>query len=210
MLLFLDLVTSGLLREDLPLGSSSQPWALKIAAELSDMEGNRVSAIDMLIKAEGRTVKPMAKKVHGVDERRCEQYGVKQNAVLATLTDLAGKALRVVTYGDFDKRVITSLLINLESQTNTKKGAFVSRWDRAGLEFLNIQDPVCTRECSILKEGDGLDEDQLRWPSLEESCDHLLTTSYEIDKADAWSGLNATKSLFFELLNRGHFEQMAC
>ncbi len=210
MLLFLDLVTSGLLREDLPLGSSSQPWALKIAAELSDAQGNRVSAIDMLIKAEGRTIKPQAKQLHGLEERRCEQYGVKQNAVLATLTDLAGKASRVVTYGDFDKRVVTSLLINLETQTNKARGTFTSRWERTGLEFLNIQDPVCTRECALPHEGKDENEDKLRWPSLEEACDLILKEPTTVNKADAWSGLSATKSLFFELLNRGHFENTAC
>ncbi|KZL17636.1 hypothetical protein PsAD2_02972 [Pseudovibrio axinellae] len=210
MLLFLDLVTSGLLRSELPLGHSSQPWALKIAGELSDAQGNRISAIDMLIKAEGRTVKPQAKNIHGVEERSCEQLGVKQNAVLALISDLAGKALRVVTYGEFDRRIVTSLLTNLEEQTRARKGSFVGRWERPGLEFLNIQDPVCTRECGLLQKEKDTEEAQLRWPTMEEACAHLLPAPVEIDKADAWSGLNATKSLFFELLKRGHFEQTAC
>ncbi|GHB33799.1 hypothetical protein GCM10007094_23340 [Pseudovibrio japonicus] len=209
MLLFLDLVTSGLLRDELPLGHSSQPWAIKIAAELADAEGNRVTAIDVLIKAERRPIKPQAKELHGIEERRCEQLGVRQNPVLALLSDMAGKALRVVTYGDFDRRIITSQLTSLEEQTRAKKGAFVGRWERPGLEFLNIQDPVCTRECGLLRNPEDSEDDQLRWPSMNEACKQLLAEPIEIDKADAWSGLGATKALFFELLNRGHFENAA-
>lgn len=216
MLMFLDLITSGLIREELPLGHASQPWALKIAAEQTDAEGVRLNALDMIIKAEGRKVKPGASKVHGLEERDCDQFGVKQNAVLALLAAIAGNVTRVVTFGEFDKKIILSLLAALEKATNSQKGAYTRRWDRPGLHFLNIQAPVCEQECQLpmiksSNKAKGEDEeDGLRWPSLEEACRIILKEPPILNPADAWTGLSATKALYFELLSRGHFEQEAC
>ncbi|MHB1086753.1 MAG: hypothetical protein ACYCZ0_03330, partial [Minisyncoccota bacterium] len=77
-LLFIDVESSGLIREDLPLNDASQPWPMAVAAMLCNESGATTNHFFHVIKAEGRTAKENAVKVHGISAWVTAQIGVPE------------------------------------------------------------------------------------------------------------------------------------
>ncbi|MBO6755699.1 MAG: hypothetical protein JJ902_05200 [Roseibium sp.] len=205
MFLFLKIDTSGLLRNDLPLSSDQQPWAVRIAFEHTDRDGKRINAIDVLVKADGRSIKPGALDVHGVSLRESEQLGLKEAATLHMLADAAGKSDLAISYAEFDTQVIDSLLIRLAAALKKDPETYRRRWRRPGLTFLTIQDPVAKIECALSSEVDG---EEWRRPTLAEACDILLPAGAQVSGSTTWTNLERTARLFFTLRDKGHFQEV--
>jgi hypothetical protein len=202
MYLFLDLGTSGLVRSDIYLEDPAQPFALKIAAEHTMPNGDRLSAIDLLIKPEGRAVKPKAYEVHGISSRIAENFGFRENLGLMFLADVVKAARVVVTFSSFDPLVIESLMIRLAISLGKPPETFSERWKRPGLTFLNIQHPAAQQ---ATKAESGFDTGEYRWPTLDAACAAVLGLPPREGKHDAWLDLARLKQLFFVLRDRGHF-----
>ncbi len=205
MILFLKIDTSGLIRRDLPLRDPLQPWAVKVAAELTDASGERLNAIDLLIKADGRSIKPKAQEVHGIDARQAEQIGVKEAYALAILADLAGKASVAVSYAAFDTVVIDSLLLRMAVSHGKHEEIYLRRWRRPGLAFLNLQAPACQVACAI----PDTETEEYRWPTLDEACGRLLGEEEPNEDHTVWRELERARRLYFHLREKGHFEDAA-
>lgn len=204
MYLFLKIATSGLMRRELPLADPQQPWAVTIAVDHTDADGVTLGRLDLMIKADGRSIKPGALDVHGIPLRKSEQFGVKENAVLVLLSELAGYSQVAVSYAAFDTKVIDSLLLRLETSLNKMNGTFVGRWRRPGLAFLVLQDPVAKQECALPQDDKP---DELRAPKLDEACELLLNEPLPTGRQSAFEALQKTKRLFFHLKAMGHFQE---
>lgn len=202
MFMFLDCETSGLIRRDLDIDDPAQPFAVKIAAEHTQADGTRLSAIDLLIQPAGRAIKPGALGVHGITSRVAELNGLRENTALIFLSELAAKTRVVVTYGDFDPQIINSLLMRLENSLSKPRGTYLNRWARPGLQFLNIQHPACQQACRLVSE---FETGEYRWPSLDQASEIILGEKAREGHHDAWDDLSRTKRLFFALREKGHF-----
>lgn len=208
--LFLDIETSGLYRRDLSIDDAAQPWAQEIAAALCNDAGVMINFFRFIVKAEGRTAKENAIKVHGISARAASQIGLPEPRVLGALTDMLKTApmdiaLRVVTFGDFDGKVLSSLFARFAVSLNKPSSAFDRLWlRRPFIEFVNLQHPYCQQACKLASELEGGGD--FKWPSLDESCETMLGIPMREGFHDAWDDMMRLKALYFECLKRGYFK----
>jgi len=207
MYLFIDCETSGLLLDDVPLGDDAQPWIVQVAWAHVDAMERPLSRASLLIKAEGRKIKPGAEDVHGISAKLCEQNGFFERHMLAQLAQAAGMSQAIISYGDFDARVVESLLYRLERRNNLRRGAFRDRWRRPGLEFVNVMAPAAQQACKLPSKVDWSTE--YAWPKLDTAAEIILGIKREGVIHDAWEDLTLLKRLYFELKRRGHFDGVA-
>ena len=207
MYLFIDCETSGFVLDDVPLGDDAQPWIVQIAWAHADDSGKTLSRASMLVKADGRKIKPGAEAVHKITARQCEQNGFPENYMLAQLAHAAGISQAIVSYGDFDARVVESLLLRMERRSNRQRGVFRNRWRRPGLEFVNVMFPSAQQACKLPSNVDWSTE--YSWPSLDKAAEIILGVKRESDVHDAWEDLELLKAIYFELRKRGHFDGAA-
>ncbi|EFO30139.1 hypothetical protein TRICHSKD4_3714 [Roseibium sp. TrichSKD4] len=207
MLLFLKVDTSGLIRSELPLDHDQQPWAVRIAFDHCDADGNRISAADVLIKANDRPISNAAEAIHGISARHSEKFGLSERPVLHQLADVAAKSAETVaiSYSDFDTRVIDSLLLRLAKALGKPSDTFLKRWRRPGLTFLTVQDPVAKQECELRQDENP---EELRSPTLDEAMELLLEEPLSNERRTADDNLRRLKRLFFHLREKGHFKEV--
>lgn len=197
MLLFVDLETSDLLKRDLPLDDPSQPWAVTIAAELTDLNGKTRDFFYTRIRADGRRVRDGAAAVHGISSAQAGRDGVNEIAALAMLCGFAAQANYVVGHAiDFDRKVVESLLLRLRKDPKV--------WVRPGLEFIctmKTATSVCKIEPKVAR-----DDGSYKWPSLDEACEIILNEPRREGAHDAWDDVQRAKRLFLALRSHNLIE----
>jgi DNA polymerase-3 subunit epsilon len=198
MFLFVDVETSGLIKKNLPLDDSNQPWVVSLAAQLCDSAGNELAAIRTGIRANGRAIAGEASAVHGISSRMASYSGVAEKSALRLLCgheSLVSQARYVVGHGlQFDKDVITGVIL--------RNGWDASVWTRPGVEFCCTMQ-AATPFCKLKGEHDS---GSYRWPSLDDACATLLNDPAREGAHDAWDDLQRCKTLFSWLRERGAFE----
>lgn len=160
--------SSGLFRDDLPISHDGQPVLVELAHMLIDENGRSGNINTNIVKSEGRVTQAEASKVHGLSNWEIAQVGAKQARIVGLLTDLLRtlpyKHMKVVSYTDFDARIVGAALARLGEQMSPKKD-FSNLWlGRPLTEFITLQDPWARLECK-LEDGDG----GYRKPSLQEA-----------------------------------------
>lgn len=205
-LLFLKAHTSGLYREDLSPVDAGQPWIMQLAFILANESGAVAHCGSHIIKADGRTAKENAVKVHGISARATTQIGIPESRLLGVLADMLKTApvaaMKVVTYGTFDRRIISSLYQRFGERERGNPMAFAKLWEsRPGTEFVNLQDPWASQVCKLPSEtGDGY-----RWPTLDEAAETILGRSRGDGFRDAYEDVSLVKDIYLELARRGFF-----
>lgn len=189
MFLAVDLESSDLLKRDLPLDDSSQPWIVSLAAVLCEDDGAERDFFYTRIRADGRTIKAGAQQVHGIGTRDAARSGVSEIAALGMLVGFASQATRLVAHNvEFGRDVIVSTLLRL------KKDARMLT--RPGLELcctMRTAAPICKIP------GAGQDG-QHKWPSLQEAAKILLGVDVQSATHSAWEGCVTVKQLYLELM----------
>lgn len=197
-LLFVDTETSGLFKRNLPMDSDQQPWIISLAAELTDDVGRQIACINTGIRANGRKISADAQAVHGISSAFAGRTGVSELAALGVLCgreSFASQALYVVGHGiSFDRDVITSVL--------ARNGRDATTWVRPGLTFVDTM-LASTPFCKIPSEHDS---GSYKWPSLDESCELLLSEPPRTGPHNAWDDIQRCKLLFFWLRSHGALE----
>lgn len=206
-LLFLKVHSSGLYREDLSPTDASQPWAMQVAAMLCNEAGSVSNSFSHIVKADGRTAKENAVRVHGISAWATTQVGVPEARILGLLADLLKttpvSAMKVITYGDFDRRIVSSLYQRFGEKERGNPMAFAKLWEsRPGTEFINLMAPWCQVTCKLPSEIEGGD---YRWPTLEEAAEIILGRPPREGFRDAYEDLCVQRDLYFELARRGFF-----
>lgn len=209
--LLLDTKTSGLYLENLKMDDPQQPWVPSLAAALITKAGTFVSHMSFLIKAEGRKIKANAFNEHGITDVACSQYGVPEPRVLGLLTDLLKtapmSALRVVTYGDLDPKILGSLLARFAISQNKPSTTFDRLWlARPGIELIDIMKPYAQQVCKLPPTVEGLD---YKWPSLSEAAEIVLARPPRPGLSDAWDDLLTLRDLYVTFDRRGFFNRGA-
>lgn len=204
-ILVIDVETSGLYRDDLPMDDEGQPWAMQIAAGLWNSAGVGTQYFSHIIKSEGRRTKDNALKVHGISDRATAQIGISQNRVLGVLTDMLKTAsmteMKVVTYGDLDRRVIASLLARYAVFLGKPSHAHDLLWfSRPGVQFIDLQKPYLQQLCKL---PSGFDDGSFKWPTMDEAADIVLGRKPRDGFHDAFDDMILLKDLYFECARRG-------
>lgn len=208
--LLLNVETSGLYRDDLTPFDPGQPWAMSVAAMLCNEGGVVTQMMSHIIKADGRTAKENAVKVHGIPARITAQIGVPEPRVLGMLADMLKTAIptamKVVTYGDLDRRIITSLFSRF-GESQGKPNGYDRLWAaRPGTEFVNLMTPWCQQACKLKSE---FESGEYRWPTLDEAAQTLLGRAPREGFHDSFQDLLILKDLYLELALRGLFNREA-
>lgn len=203
--LLVDVETSGLYLEKVSMDDPSQPWCPQIAAGLITASGAFVNHFGHIVKADGRKIKENAQAVHGITDAAASRYGVPEPRVLGMLTDMLKTApmtaLRVVTYGDFDMKVIASLLARFAISLNKPSTAFDRLWlARPRTEFINLMTPFCQQICNLPPNFEGGDA---RWPTLDEAAATILGRAPRTGPHDGWDDLLIMRDLYVEIDRRG-------
>lgn len=160
--------SSSLYRDDLPISHEGQPALVELSHMLIDENGRSGNINTNVIKTEGRVAQADAIKVHGLSNWEIAQVGAKESRIIGMLTDLLRtlpyRHMKVVSYTDFDNRVIGAALARLGDQMTPKKD-FSNLWmGRPLTEFISLQDPWARLECKIPDSEGGF-----RKPSLQEA-----------------------------------------
>jgi hypothetical protein len=203
-MLFLSTQSSGLIRDELPLSDAAQPWPMQISAMLCNESGAVSNLFSHVVKAEGRTAKENAVKVHGISAWATTQIGVPEPRVLGLLGDLLKTvpmtAMKVISVSDFDRRIISSAFAKFGESQN-RPGAYARLWEhRVGTEFIDIQKPWAAQICKLPSTIEGGD---YRWPSLDEAAHAILGRPPREGFHDAFGDMLLLKELFFSLRSRG-------
>lgn len=210
--MFLDIETSGLWKESLSLEDNQQPWACSIAASLCTNDGDFVNFCKFLIKPENRTIQPKAQDIHGISPRSAAQFGIPESRALGVLTDFLKTMpmdswIRVVSYGEFDKRVISSLLRRFALSQNPPKPAtaYDRLWkDRPLVEFIDLMSPFAQQICKI---PSGFDDGSYKWPSLDEAAQIILGREPRGQRHDAWQDMLILRDLYIRIREMGMFKE---
>lgn len=206
-LLFLDLETSGLYREDLPLTDEAQPWCCSVAAMLCNEAGVTTNVFMHTVKPEGRKSKPKALAAHGLSDWALAQVGIPEPRVLGALSDMLRTtppdAMRVVSYGDMDPMVITSLFARFAVKQNKDPALYSRLWaSRRRTEFVNLMDPYATQACRIESERG------YKWPTLHEATEIVLGRKPQEGYRDALEDVGMIRDLYFAFAGQGLIEPM--
>lgn len=206
--IFIDVESSGLLKDRLPLDDPQQPFAVSIAAALCDPEGEFVNFARLLIKPEGRSIQVGAEKVHGISAREAAQFGVPEARALGLVSDFLKTMpmdswLRCVSYGNFDRQILSSLFARFAVSQGKASNAYDRLWHkRPMVEFIDIMDPFATQLCKIKSEHV---EGTYRWPSLDEAAQHILGKPPREGCHDCWEDMLTLRALYLEMDKRGLF-----
>lgn len=210
--MFLDLETSGLWKERLSMDDPQQPWAVSISMAILKPNGDLRSHFSELIKPDGRTIQAEAEKVHGISTREASQEGVPEARILGLLSDHLKTMpmdswIRVVSYGEFDKRVVSSLFSRFAVSQGKPSSAYDRLWmARPFVEFIDLMQPWCQMLCKL---PSGFDDNQFKWPTLDEAAVHILGREPRGSRHDAWQDMLILRDLYLALRERGHFAEPA-
>lgn len=209
-ILFLKVETSGLYRDDLPSGDAGQPWIMQAAFALCNSSGAVTNLGSHIVKAEGRTSKEAAVKVHGITAWATTQIGIPEPRLLGLIGDLLKtvpmNAMTVVTFGDMDRRVVSSAFARF-GESQSRPGAYARLWEhRPGTEFIDVQKPWAQEVCKL---PSGVEGGDYKWPTLDEAAQIILGRPPREGFHDAFSDMLLLKDLYFALQARGFFNRSA-
>ena len=190
MYLFLDTETTGFPNLNLSPRDPKQGRVCQIAFILADENNRNIAEFSSLVAPDGWKIQIGAQNVHGLSDDLCEKYGVKSRTAFQLFQRLADKVDIVVAHNlDFDMK-----MLEVEAAAHS-------------LEMPVFKERHCTMKaatplCKLPKaRGSGY-----KWPKLSEALPMLCGRELGDDAHDAMVDTRGCKDLFFELRNRGLFQ----
>lgn len=197
-ILFFDTETSDFIKKDLPADHPDQAWTVQIGALLTDLEGNEIDRLNVIIKANGRSMNHYAEAVHGISVERADEEGVEELEAAEQFGKLLRQASLVVGHNfDFDWKYALHLLErNIETLSDEARSAF----------YLDLPNQCTMKDKAIVKFcGLKNKSNRPKWPKLIELHEILFNESFD-GAHDAFADISATAKCFFELLKLGIIE----
>ena len=198
-ILFFDTETSDFIKKALPADDPDQAWTVQIGALLTDLEGNEIDRLNVIIKANDRKMNHYAEEVHGISIERTEEEGIDEKDAAEQFGLLLRQASLVVGHNfDFDWKYAQHLLErNMDTLSDEARSAFY-------LDLPNqctMRDKAVVKFCK-LKNKAG----RPKWPKLIELYEILFEEPFD-GAHDAFADIVATKECYFELVKLGIIEQ---
>lgn len=192
--LFFDTETSDFIKKSLPANDPEQAWTVQIGAILAS-QTEELGQMNVIIKANGRSMNYYAQEVHGITVERADLEGIEELEAAEQFGKLLRQAELVVCHNFvFDWNYVYQMMErNLDGLSDEARSAFY-------LDLPNhctMKDKAVVKMCG-LKNKAG----KLKWPKLIELHEHLFSEGFD-GAHDAYADISATKRCFFELVNRG-------
>ncbi len=107
MITIFDCETTGIPLWTKPHADGAQPRIMQLAAVQFDRTGAELNRFSFLLKRDGWVSSGGAAAVHGIPERRCDLYGLRQQVVISALMDLVRNSRAIASYGlRFDRFMV--------------------------------------------------------------------------------------------------------
>lgn len=192
--LFFDTETSDFIKKSLPANDPEQAWTVQIGAILATQEAE-LDQMNVIIKANGRSMNYYAQEVHGITVERADLEGIEELAAAEQFGKLLRQADLVVCHNfAFDWGYVYQMMErNLDGLSDEARSAFY-------LDLPNhctMKDKAVVKLCGLRNKAG-----KPKWPKLIELHEHLFGTGFD-GAHDAYADITATKRCFFELVNRG-------
>lgn len=192
--LFFDTETSDFIKKSLSANDPEQAWTVQIGAILATPE-QELGQMNVIIKANGRSMNYYAQEVHGITVERADLEGIEELEAAEQFGKLLRQADLVVCHNfSFDWGYVYQMMErNLDGLSDEARSAF----------YLDLPNHCTMRDKAVVKMcGLRNKAGKPKWPKLIELHQHLF--SEEFDGAhDAYADITATKRCFFELVSRG-------
>jgi DNA polymerase III subunit epsilon len=188
--IFFDTETTGLPRNySAPITDlDNWPRLVQLAYLVYDINGNKITSGDFLIKPEGFSIPRQASDVHGVTNEIAISKGEPIKSVLLEFNSILSQAKVLVAHNmSYDEKIIGAEFIRLGIETK-----------------LDTIQKICTKVSSTnycaLPGYNGY-----KWPTLEELHRKLFGTNFA-NAHNAAADIEVTAKCFWELRNRGVIE----
>ena len=194
-ILFFDTETSDFIKKDLPANHEDQAWTVQISALLTDLEGNEIDKMNVIIKANDRKMNPYAEQVHGISVKMTEVDGIDELDAAEQFGLLLRQADLVVCHNfDFDWKYAQHLLErNIDNLSDEARSAF----------YLDIPNQCTMKDKAVVKFCNLKNKNNKpKWPKLVELHEKLFGTSFD-NAHDAFADITATANCYFELIRCG-------
>lgn len=194
-ILFFDTETSDFIKKALPADHEDQAWTVQIGALLTDLEGNEIDRLNVIIKANNRKINHYAEKVHGISVEQTEEEGIDEKDAAEQFGLLLRQASLVAGHNfDFDWKYAQHLLErNMDTLSDEARSAFY-------LDLPNqctMKDKAVVKFCNLKNKAN-----RPKWPKLIE-LHEILFEEFFNNAHDAFADIIATKECYFELVKRG-------
>ena len=194
-ILFFDTETSGFIKKALSADHPEQAWTVQIGALLTDLDGNEIDRLNIIIKANNREINYHAEKIHGISIEQTEEEGIDEKDAAEQFGLLLRQANLVVGHNfDFDWKYTQHLLErNMNTLSDEARSAF----------YLNLPNQCTMKDKAVVKFC-GLKNKlgKAKWPKLIELYKILFNKKFN-NAHDAFADIVATKECYFELTRQG-------
>lgn len=192
--LFFDTETSGSLNKKLSFDDPNQTWVVQIGAILSTKE-EILKELNIIIKANGRSINPFAEKVHGISVSKADELGVSEQEAIELFADLMIDHPKKVCHNyDFDWPLVYQLFQRQQDKlSDAHRSVF----------YLDLPH-VCTMKSKSVISFVGAKNKlgRTKWPKLIELHEKLFNEGFD-DAHDAFADIKATRRCYYELRERG-------
>lgn len=187
MELFFDTETSGFRSKKLAADDPNQAWIVQLAAILSTEE-QIMAEINVIIKAEGRTIHPMAQQTHGISVEAAAKGMEESDAAFFFLSLVAPATVVICHNHPFDAPFVNDLMIRSGFEPESR--------------IISELPNYCTmRQSTDLCKLPGR-YGKFKWPKLTELHQFLFNEDFE-GAHDALADVRATRRCYYELKKRG-------
>lgn len=191
--LFFDTETSDFIKKSLPANDPEQAWTVQIGAILAS-QNEEFGQMNVIIKANGRSMNYYAQEVHGITVERADLEGIEELEAAEQFGLLLRQAELVVCHNfAFDWNYVYQMMErNLEELSDLARSAF----------YLDLPNHCTMKDKNVVKMcGLKNKAGRPKWPKLTELHTHLFGEGFD-GAHDAYADISATKKCFFELVNR--------
>jgi len=198
-ILFFDTETSNFIKKALPADHPDQAWTVQIGALLTDLMGNEIDKLNVIIKANSREMNHYAEEVHGISVERADEEGIEEKDAAEQFGLLLRQANLVVGHNfDFDWKYAQHLLErNMNDLSDEARSAFY-------LDLPNqctMKDKAVVKFCGLKNKAN-----RPKWPKLIELHEILFKEPFD-GAHDAFADITATARCYFELIKLGIMKQ---
>jgi DNA polymerase III subunit epsilon len=187
MYLFFDTETTGLPKNwKAPVTDlNNWPRLVQLAWVLYDLNGNKISAADFIIKPVGFSVPPATVKIHGITNEKANKEGQDLKTILQKFEGLINGANFLVAHNmGFDEKIVgAEFLRNKMVNSITAKNKICTM--ESTTKFCGIEGPF-----------------GYKWPKLSELHYKLFKTNFT-GAHNAAADINVTAKCFWELKRLG-------
>jgi hypothetical protein len=205
-LLFLNIATSGLLKDGEPA-----PWICRVAASMCDEDGTELDSLAVSVRAEGRFIDAGAAASHGITSRAAAKRCVHEVHALRIVCGMEPGPKRPDDYFgmvncagtlvawdvNFVRAVVAAALADYA-------GPAVA-WIRPGLTAISLRDTARTH-CKLPDERPD-STGAYKMPTRDEAARILLGAEPRPLPHTADSNLHLERRIYFELRARGEFKE---